>query len=67
MRRDIQSDMLDVCLMDDNGDSAVREHRLTLVKDMSELHHLSRVELAKKAKVQWSIGGDENSSFFHGV
>ncbi|GJY10113.1 hypothetical protein Tco_0378298, partial [Tanacetum coccineum] len=32
-----------------------------------DLEHLESMEFAQKAKVKWSIDGDENSKIFHGI
>lgn len=34
------------------------------MKEMVDLDHSSHLELVQKAKIQWSIEGDENSGFF---
>ena len=55
---------IDASLMLDDGSVDLREQRVLTVKELTDLDHISRVELAQKEKVQWGIEGDENSSFF---
>ncbi|GJX33086.1 hypothetical protein Tco_0242941 [Tanacetum coccineum] len=35
--------------------------------DLQELNYLDASEISQKAKVHWSIEGDENSKYFHGI
>nr|GEY38041.1 RNA-directed DNA polymerase, eukaryota [Tanacetum cinerariifolium] len=41
--------------------------RAHLVKSLNELNNLEALDIAQKAKVRWSIEGDENTKYFHGV
>ncbi|GKC27569.1 hypothetical protein Tco_1034863, partial [Tanacetum coccineum] len=43
------------------------EDRLDIMNHLSSLDNTESIELAQKAKVKWSIKGDENSKKFHGI
>lgn len=57
----------DVRLMEDDGSSTLREQQVTLLKDLEDLDHKYHLMMLQKARIHWSIEGDENSGFFHGV
>ncbi|KAL7597062.1 uncharacterized protein LOC111904184 [Lactuca sativa] len=58
---------IDSSIMEDEGYAILREQRVSLLKEMSDLDHLLQVDLAQKAKIQWGDEGDENSIFFQGI
>ncbi|GJX70764.1 hypothetical protein Tco_0307935 [Tanacetum coccineum] len=41
--------------------------RSTFLKDLHDIDSIESLEIAHKAKVRWSIEGDENSKYFDGV
>nr|GEW58156.1 Gag-Pol polyprotein [Tanacetum cinerariifolium] len=41
-------------------------NRSTLLKELHDLSSIESLEIAQKAKIRWSIKGDENSKYFHG-
>ncbi|GJY64386.1 hypothetical protein Tco_0465846 [Tanacetum coccineum] len=43
------------------------EDIIGLQGDYDELNYLDASEISQKAKVHWSIEGDENSKYFHGI
>nr|GEV20711.1 hypothetical protein [Tanacetum cinerariifolium] len=47
--------------------STILEERMAIMNNLSSLEKMESIELAQKAKVKWSIEGDENSKFFHGI
>ena len=38
-----------------------------LMKELHDLNSVEALDIAQKAKVRWSIEGDETSKYFHGV
>ncbi|GKF14541.1 RNA-directed DNA polymerase, eukaryota, partial [Tanacetum coccineum] len=38
-----------------------------LLNDLHELNNRNAMEISQKAKIRWSIEGDENSKYFHGI
>nr|GEW42984.1 RNA-directed DNA polymerase, eukaryota [Tanacetum cinerariifolium] len=40
---------------------------ITLLNDIQELNNRNAMEISQKAKIRWSIEGDENSKYFHGI
>lgn len=53
--------------MVDDGSPTLCEQHIIVPKELTDLNHMSRVDLAQKAKIQWGIEGDENSGYFHGT
>ncbi|GKC23726.1 putative RNA-directed DNA polymerase, eukaryota, reverse transcriptase zinc-binding domain protein [Tanacetum coccineum] len=51
------------CDLDDNEIAC----RLSSLKDIEDLEYLKRLDLMQKAKIKWTIEGDEKSKFFHGM
>ncbi|GKD21478.1 RNA-directed DNA polymerase, eukaryota [Tanacetum coccineum] len=56
------------------GDDEILIQRASLLKDLNDIFSLKiyitskeALELSQKAKVRWSIEGDENSKYFHGI
>ncbi|GJW12002.1 hypothetical protein Tco_1577829 [Tanacetum coccineum] len=44
---------------------ATLKYRSTLLKDLQDINSIKASDIAQKAKVRWSIEGDENSKYFH--
>ncbi|GJY05566.1 RNA-directed DNA polymerase, eukaryota [Tanacetum coccineum] len=40
---------------------------MNVVKSIQELQKLQSMEAAQKAKIKWTIEGDENSKYYHGI
>ncbi|GJT49390.1 RNA-directed DNA polymerase, eukaryota [Tanacetum coccineum] len=41
--------------------------RSVLLKDLQDINSRMSLDMAQKAKIRWSIEGDENSKYFHGI
>ncbi|GJW71742.1 RNA-directed DNA polymerase, eukaryota [Tanacetum coccineum] len=50
-----------------NGNEEVVNKRAEIVNNLQSIDKLHSLETAQKVKVKWSVEGDENSSFFHGM
>ncbi|GJU16143.1 RNA-directed DNA polymerase, eukaryota [Tanacetum coccineum] len=49
------------------GTDEVVKQRMDILKNLQDMDKIFSMELVQKAKIKWSIEGDENSSFYHGV
>nr|GEW00095.1 RNA-directed DNA polymerase, eukaryota [Tanacetum cinerariifolium] len=55
-------------MLDQGGyNDATLNQRSMLMKELYDLNSIEALEDAKKDKVQWSIEGDKNSKYFHGI
>nr|GEX91986.1 RNA-directed DNA polymerase, eukaryota [Tanacetum cinerariifolium] len=65
----IQQNLLEVDKLIDQEKSndEILIERITLLNDLQELNNRNDMEISQKAKIQWSIEGDENSKYFHGI
>nr|GEW53299.1 RNA-directed DNA polymerase, eukaryota [Tanacetum cinerariifolium] len=65
----IQQNLLEVNKIIDQGKSndEILIKRITLLKDLQELNNRNAMEISQKAKIRWSIEGDKNSKYFHGI
>nr|GEV96418.1 hypothetical protein [Tanacetum cinerariifolium] len=63
----VDLEALDMIIDHCNGNEEIVEQRSEIVSKLLHIDKLSSVEMAQKAKIKWSIEGDENASFFHGV
>ncbi|GKA10656.1 RNA-directed DNA polymerase, eukaryota [Tanacetum coccineum] len=68
-RLSIQSWISDLDKMFDSGHSneELVNERTSLLKELHNINKCHSLDMAQKAKVRWSIEGDENSKFFHGI
>nr|GEU71614.1 RNA-directed DNA polymerase, eukaryota [Tanacetum cinerariifolium] len=49
------------------GDDEICIQRTFLLKDLNDITNNEALELSQKAKIRWSIEGDENSKYFHEI
>nr|GEW23027.1 RNA-directed DNA polymerase [Tanacetum cinerariifolium] len=63
----VDLEALDTIIDQGNGNEEIVKQRSKIVSKLLHIDKLSLVEMAQKAKVKWSIKGDGNTSFFHGV
>ncbi|GJR45227.1 hypothetical protein Tco_1313330 [Tanacetum coccineum] len=62
MLSDIDS-LIDNCSIDHK----LINKRSDVMKSLQDLEKLESLEVAQKAKIKWSIKGDENTKYFHGI
>nr|GEY54659.1 RNA-directed DNA polymerase, eukaryota [Tanacetum cinerariifolium] len=62
----VDLEALDTIIDQGNGNEEIVKQRSKIVSKLLHIDKLNSVEMAQKAKVKWSIEGDENTSFFHG-
>ncbi|GKB17573.1 RNA-directed DNA polymerase, eukaryota [Tanacetum coccineum] len=65
----IQHKLSDVDKTIDQGTSNVEviNNKTNLLKELQELYSTDAIEISQKAKIRWSIEGDENTKYFHGI
>nr|GFB76604.1 hypothetical protein [Tanacetum cinerariifolium] len=50
-----------------NATDDILYKRMEIIKDIQEAEKVDNLEAAQKAKIKWTIEGDENTKFYHGI
>nr|GEV55876.1 RNA-directed DNA polymerase, eukaryota [Tanacetum cinerariifolium] len=58
---------LDVVIDKGEGSDADGHRRREVVRLIQEVEKVDAMEVAQKAKIKWTIKGDENSKYYHGM
>ncbi|GJT28614.1 RNA-directed DNA polymerase, eukaryota, reverse transcriptase zinc-binding domain protein [Tanacetum coccineum] len=69
LKNSLKKKIADIDSLLDNGEasSLTLEDRSNVMNNLINLERMKSIELAQKAKIQWSIDGDENLKNFHGI
>ncbi|GKC51091.1 RNA-directed DNA polymerase, eukaryota [Tanacetum coccineum] len=64
-----KSSLVDIDKIIDLGKatSDILNERMNMMNSLHDMEKIKSTELAQKTKIKWSIEGDENSKYFHGV
>ncbi|GKA08647.1 RNA-directed DNA polymerase, eukaryota, partial [Tanacetum coccineum] len=69
LRKELKNKLAAIDTLIDKGvtSSTPLEDRMDIMNNLTSLDNMESIELALKAKVEWSIEGDKNSKKFHGI
>ncbi|GKE32739.1 RNA-directed DNA polymerase, eukaryota, partial [Tanacetum coccineum] len=69
IKKDLKSQLTHIDASLDKGDISpgILDQRSSILNHISSMEKNEALELAQKAKVKWSIEGDKNTKFFHGI
>nr|GEY82250.1 RNA-directed DNA polymerase, eukaryota, reverse transcriptase zinc-binding domain protein [Tanacetum cinerariifolium] len=68
-KRSLKGKLAGIEALIDKGDanSDILNQRMHVVKSLQDLDKLESLEVTQKAKIKWSIEGDKNSKYYHGI
>nr|GEV62670.1 RNA-directed DNA polymerase, eukaryota [Tanacetum cinerariifolium] len=58
---------IDLLIDEKKVDQVLLNKRSQVMNSLHDFGRLESMEIAQKAKIKWSIEGDENSNYFHGI
>ncbi|GJY32359.1 RNA-directed DNA polymerase, eukaryota [Tanacetum coccineum] len=69
IKKGLKTKLADIDHSLDKGEASSNslEERMRIMSKLADLEKIDSLELAQKAKIKWSIEGDENSKYFHGI
>nr|GFC62750.1 RNA-directed DNA polymerase, eukaryota [Tanacetum cinerariifolium] len=56
---------IDLLLDKGEGDSGILNKRVYVSKSLQDKEKMESMEVAQKAKIKWTVKGDENSKYYH--
>ncbi|GJW22761.1 hypothetical protein Tco_0033383, partial [Tanacetum coccineum] len=68
-KKDLKEELSDIDSLLDKGEGNpdVINKRDTICKSLQDIEKLDSIEMAQKFKIKWSIEGDENAKYYHGI
>ncbi|GJS59572.1 RNA-directed DNA polymerase, eukaryota [Tanacetum coccineum] len=68
-KKNLKADLAEIDLLLDKGegDSDILNKRIYVSKSLQDIEKMESMKVAQKAKIKWTIEGDENSKYYHGI